>query len=84
MSGRGQSGRLFKGNGNTGCGDQQKKSKVEVGQKSLQKHIYYIGSSNQAHDIVVVTKVLMNHIWKTYTYGKDIGQALELRKPFEF
>ena len=88
MSGRGQGGKVIKGKTKTGRGgtqvSQPKKTKTDGAKLSLQDHVYYIGSSKQANDFVSVTKFLINHIRKTYTYGEDIGQALQSREPLDF
>jgi hypothetical protein len=52
--------------------------------KGLSNYVYYIGSAKQASDYVVVTKYLINYIRKTYTFGDDIGNALETRTALDF
>ena len=47
--------------------------------RSIEDHVYYIGSSKQANDLVIVTKLLINHIKQTYRNGEDTAHAQELR-----
>jgi hypothetical protein len=70
-------------NGATYDGQTIKKN-LENSRKSMADYIYYIESSKQASDYVVVTKYLINFIQKTYIYGEDIGKALESRVPLDF
>ena len=88
MSGRGQGGKAFKGKAKTARGETQisqlKKTKNDSAKLSIQDHVSYIGSSKQANDFVTVTLFLINHTRKTYTYGEDIGQALQSREPLDF
>jgi hypothetical protein len=54
----------------------------------VQDYVYYIGAakqaSKQASNYVVITKYLLNHIQKTYTFGDDIASALEMKIPMDF
>jgi hypothetical protein len=81
--GRNRGGRNTNRNGATYDGQTIKKN-LENSRKSMSDYIYYIGSSKQASDYVVVTKYLINFIQKTYIYGEDIGKALESRVPLDF
>lgn len=51
--------------------------------KSVGDYLYYLGSAKQASDYDNTTRYLINHIQKTFTYGIDIGKALEELKPCE-
>ena len=79
--GRTRGGRIM--NRNRISYDGQTKKIIES-RKSMSDYIYYIGTSKQASDYVVVTKYLINHIQKTYINGEDIGKALETRMPLDF
>ena len=85
MKGRGRGlSRQMKGRG-TGRGKAGRtKSTTSTSPKGLSDYFYYIGSAKQASDYVVVTKYLINHIRKTYTFGDDIAEALEKRAPMDF
>jgi len=78
MSGRGGQGNWwgFKGNGNSQGGRSNRTAKQDV-KKTINDYNYYIGSAKQASDYGTTTEFLINHIKKTFSYGTDIGQALE-------
>jgi hypothetical protein len=38
---------------------------------------YRLGSANQASDYELVSQFIINHVWKEFTNGDDIGDALE-------
>ena len=81
MSGRGRG----KGSAGRGKGSQSKTGKpAEAKKKTWQDYVYYIGSAKQASDSATVTMQLINHIRKTYTFGEDVAQALETKKPTDF
>ena len=50
----------------------------------LSDYIFNVGSAKQASDFVTVSDYLIRHIKLEFTKGGDIGQALELRKEFDF
>jgi hypothetical protein len=45
--------------------------------KSHSDYVYYLGSAKQASDYEKTTEYLINHIRKTFSFGNDIGMALE-------
>jgi hypothetical protein len=50
--------------------------------KTIEDYSFYIGSSKQASDYEVTAEFVINHIKKTFDYGKDIAEALRtLKKP---
>jgi hypothetical protein len=50
--------------------------------KTIDDYSFYIGSSKQASDYEVTAEFVINHIKKTFDYGKDIAEALRtLKKP---
>ena len=81
MSGRGSG----KGRGGRGGGRfnyrQKFKKKNERKKKGLTDYNYYIGSNRQASDYENTTEYIINHIKKTYSYGKDIAEALMKLQP---
>ena len=88
--GRGRSGRGRSGRGRSGRG--RGRSSARAGRtpfgnsskkKSVVDYIYYLGSAKQASDYENTTEYLINHIRETFTYGNDIGTALEELKPCE-
>ena len=84
MSGRG-GGRGFQASRGRGRGSRNYDStryKTQEQCKSLQDYVYHIGSAKQASDYVIVTKYLLNHICKTYTFGDDIANALETQTDY--
>ena len=64
----------------TGGGRGKPRIKPESNRKTVHDYVYYIGSAKQASDFVIVTKYLLNHIRKTYTFGDDVADALEKEK----
>jgi len=88
MSGRGSGSKGYESRGGRGRGNNRKgkfqnnKRKPEKEKKTLKDYNYYLGSSKQASDYETTTEFIINHIKKTYTYGKDIAQALKDLEPF--
>ena len=70
-------------NRNTKSGGGAKKDPVkEKKKKTLEDYFFYVGSSKQASDYEVTANFVINHIKKTFDYGKDIGDASkELKVP---
>ena len=60
-----------------GGGGAKKDLPKEKKKKSLEDYYFYVGSSKQASDYEVTANFVINHIKKTYEYGKDIGDALK-------
>ena len=50
---------------------------ASVSKKEVTDYFFYLGSAKQASDYETTSEFLINHIRKTYTYGNDIGTALE-------
>ena len=75
QGGRGRSGRGSGGRGKGKNSSSQNNKKRD--KKTLQDHIFYLGSVTQTSDFVSVNDYLINHIRKTYVNGDDIGNALE-------
>ena len=63
--------------------DGSKKMKHHPQKKTIGDYQYYIGSSKQASDYETTTAYLINHIQKTFAYGKDIAKALENLTPYD-
>ena len=85
MSGRGRGyrGRSShtgeRGRGKPKSSSQSSQAAKPAARKTLADHICAIGSAKQASDYSVITAFIINHIWKTFEYGDDIGDALESR-----
>ena len=60
-----------------GSGSGSKTTTYKPSKKSLSDYIYYLGSAKQAADYETTTEFLINHIKKTFSFGIDIGTALE-------
>ena len=63
-------------NRNTRIGGGVKKDTVKK-KKTLEDYFFYVGSSKQASDYEVTANFVINHVKKTFDYGKDIGDALK-------
>jgi hypothetical protein len=50
----------------------------------LEDYILYISLTRTARKFKVVSKFEINHICKEYTFGEDIGVALEARSEVNF
>ena len=69
-------------NAKGGGGGANKEVPKDKKKKTLEDYYFYVGSSKQASDYEVTANFVINHIKKTYDYGKDIGDALkELKVP---
>ena len=55
-----------------------------IGQEMLNDYMYAIGTANQAGEYNKITNYLILHIRKTYENGRDIANAIENQKPFNF
>ena len=65
-----------------GGGGAKKDPVKDKKKKTLEDNYFYVGSSTQASDYEVTANFVINHIKKTYDYGKDIGDVLkELKVP---
>ena len=65
-----------------GGGGAKKDPVKDKNKKTLEDNYFYVGSSTQASDYEVTANFVINHIKKTYDYGKDIGDVLkELKVP---
>jgi hypothetical protein len=88
MSGRGRGrGRgRFNGRFKSGRFNRTAKSKEESNKtrKTLADYVFYIGSTKTASEFEVVSQYVINHIRKEFTYGEDIGEALEERAEVDF
>lgn len=74
----------YHGKGDNSKGGGKNNSAKPEAKKGLSDYTYQIGSAKQASDYVVITRYLINHIRKTYTYGDDIGNALDKKTPMDF
>ena len=77
--------RSYGGRGGRGTGRGQGRNNRRSGnasksKRTLQEHIFHIGSAAHACDYVTVRDFLINHIKKTYVNGKDIAGAIEKEK----
>jgi hypothetical protein len=63
--------------------DGPKKMKQHPQKRTHGDYQYYLGSTKQASDFETTTAYLINHIQKTFTYGKDAAKALENLKPYD-
>lgn len=85
MSGRGQG----RGRGSRNSGRSHNRRRYQQGRnhyktkKSLSDYTYYLGNARQASDFENTTEFIMNYIKKTYSYGKDIAQALHDLEPID-
>ena len=51
--------------------------------KSEKDCMYHLGTVKSASQYTEITCILINHIWKGYSQGKDIGNALETLTEFD-
>ena len=70
-------GRSSSNNSTYSGGSGSKTTTYKPSKKSLSDYIYYLGSAKQAADYETTTEFLINHIKKTFSFGIDIGTALE-------
>ena len=79
--GRGRGGGGGRGSGSSSNTSTKKKSSTE--RKTLEDHVYYIGSAKQASDYVTITNFLVLYIRKSYPDGHYVAEALENRQEFD-
>jgi hypothetical protein len=83
MSGRGRGhGRNGRAPARGSGRDSSRKSRT-FPKKTLSDYQYYLGSAKQASDYEKTTEFLINYIRKTFTFGNDIGTALEELQPYD-
>jgi len=78
-SGRGGHGR---GSMTTRSRDKSSKPKSSS-RKTVQDHVFYLGTAKAASDYEVAREFLINHICKSYATGNDIAVALETEVEFD-
>ena len=44
--------------------------------KGIEDYVFYIGSNKQASDFETTREYILNHIKRTYEYGRDISETL--------
>ena len=73
--------RSSRGRGGRGTGrghgrNNKKSGNASKSKRTLQDHIFHIGSASHACDYVTVRDFLINHIKKSYVHGVDIAGAI--------
>ena len=76
-NGRSSGGRGGRGTGNNRSRKGNRSGNANKTKKTLQEHIYHLGTASQASDYVTITDFILNHIKKTYVNGDDIADAIE-------
>ena len=78
--GRGGRGRGRSGNRNSGRGKGSTQANKQI--KSEKDCICHLGTAKSASQYTEITRILINHVRKNYSQGKDIGDALETLTEF--
>ena len=79
-NGRSSGGRGGRGTGNNRSRKGNRSGNANKTKKTLQEHIYHLGTASQASDYVTITDFILNHIKKTYVNGDDIADASKPEK----
>ena len=70
--------------GQSGRNTNRRSMPTTAKKKTINDHVFYLGSSQAASDYQRTQEYLINHTCKTYTKGDDIATALEDLKEFNY